>query len=307
MSILTVLVACNTLLGSADHTSEPGIDTDPPFVVDTSPQDGAVGIRNDQVVTLRFSEPMDPVSLLAAVTTSTPPDDVTLSDDGLELELVLPLAYQSGDVSAIPLLYDVTVDTAATDLAGNPLPDATQIRFTTAVRRTAELEPHENLFGNRRVSFRERFTFLGAGDATDNQAIESVMSWWIDALPPFAAVLAIESADLLTQVHDVQGNPGADFGAMMIDRVRFDSFAEGFTAESLIINPEPWLLDTDSYAADTPITVDLVPVLEDAWQDVDDLLQVRLSFERSPSEDSETDVVYFRTEETSLQVTYLTL
>ena len=301
-----LLGACDEL--APDDTTEPVLDEVAPTVVATDPTDGARGVRTDQLVTVTFSEPMDPTTTLSAVTASHAPEEVRLSGDGLVLTVALPLAYnqEPGETRTVDQAFEVAVSTDATDLAGNPLDAPALVRFRTATERVVELAPHDTLFGNRALSTTDRYTFLGGGDVTSGDVVESVVSWPIDVLPPLEAVLWVEEAVLETEVHQVIGTPGADFGALVVDRVQFATFGEGFTADAISRNPAPWLPDAAAYTEGAPVLVDLAPVLTEAWDEGDPLLQLRLSFEGAPSTDEGADLVYFRLGETRLTVTYLT-
>lgn len=103
-------------------------DHEPPTVAATAPADGATGVDLGSTVRLTFSEPMDGATLTAAalsvVSGGVPvPGALTATATTLTFTPTLPLAFNTR--------YDVTVGTAATDLAGNHLGAAAHVSFTT--------------------------------------------------------------------------------------------------------------------------------------------------------------------------------
>jgi len=118
-------------MGSGTGGMDP-VDTTPPSIVSVSPSDGATGVANNEVVVVTFSEPMDKPSAQAAFQSASLgaitfnwPDDMTME--------VTPngLAYASGGPTVMANVYDYTVTTVATDLAGNPLPANAMRSFST--------------------------------------------------------------------------------------------------------------------------------------------------------------------------------
>lgn len=111
----------------APRSAQYVIDTDPPGVASTQPPDGASGVRLDAVIRVAFDEPMSGTSLIGQ-------------------PVFQPLTYTSGsfgsvlsEVTRVPTspldcatTYQLTVGTAATDVAGNALPEPYVFAFTTS-------------------------------------------------------------------------------------------------------------------------------------------------------------------------------
>lgn len=113
-------------------TTGGGADTTAPTVTSVTPASGAVGIGRNAVVTLRFSEPIDPST---AVTNS-----VGLFNGASRLGFSLDLSDDSRSISLLTTLPESsTITVVATpslrDLAGNPLATF-QSSFTTAADRS---------------------------------------------------------------------------------------------------------------------------------------------------------------------------
>jgi len=92
-------------------------DTDPPFIVSVSPQDGSLDVPTNTVITVTFSEPIDPSSFASAFTLV----EVVNGDP-----IYGPMTYSGTTVTLSPLgglssqsSYEATVTTGVTDLEGN--------------------------------------------------------------------------------------------------------------------------------------------------------------------------------------------
>jgi hypothetical protein len=105
-------------------------DTDPPFIVSVSPQDGSLDVPTNTVITVTFSEPIDPSSFASAFTLV----EVVNGDP-----IYGPMTYSGTTVTFSPpnglsseSSYEATVTTGVTDLAGNTMQADYIWSFTTA-------------------------------------------------------------------------------------------------------------------------------------------------------------------------------
>jgi len=100
-----------------------GPDTTPPTVVSTSPEDGAINVAIDTVVTATFSEAMSDPSAPVVYTSPSVGGSTYWSNNTMTFRPTIPLAYST--------TYAVTIGTNAQDLAGNPLATPYTWSFTT--------------------------------------------------------------------------------------------------------------------------------------------------------------------------------
>lgn len=130
---ITIDGDCEDLAGNAmgddcsfSFTTTTQADNTPPEVTGTVPSDGATGVGSCAAIRITFSEPMDLTNTEGAVGFDPAPADISFDWEGVTMI-----------VGHLPFPQDatitVTVSTAATDLAGNPLDAAYEFSFTTLV------------------------------------------------------------------------------------------------------------------------------------------------------------------------------
>jgi len=277
-------------------------DATAPSVIATAPEDGSTGVLTSTSLTFEFDEPMDPDSTVASVTSNATLTGVLLSADGTVLTVEAELQY--GLPNTPPRSYTVTVGADATDRAGNELGAPVEISFSTAVRHELVIVP---AFNDRHLRDGAGGTWLGAGDSDDDDEIQGQATFLLDELPPQDDILALEEARLDSSVFSVRGNPGTDFGEMVIDRIGPDGdWVDGYSAPSLGRHDEPLFADEVVYAIGAPVVVDLTSMLEGSLGDSDWRMRFRVSFEDPVSADQENDAIYISTRNSTLTVTYLT-
>jgi hypothetical protein len=115
-------------------------DTDPPFVVSVSPEDGAIGVRADTDIVITFNEPMDRGEAEKGYeSVELPPSAVTFSwsmgGRVLTVHPNEPLLYgtpMAGGTSAEPpKIYGIAMTTVARDEAGNRMAAEKAFSFQT--------------------------------------------------------------------------------------------------------------------------------------------------------------------------------
>ncbi len=111
-------------------TTAPIVDVDPPVVVDTSPEDGAVDVSPGAVFVATFSEDVDPLSVTPSTFTLTGPGGAVAGtiDAAGAAATFTPGALLDGETA-----YTARVTTGITDLAGNPLGADVTWSVTTAL------------------------------------------------------------------------------------------------------------------------------------------------------------------------------
>lgn len=103
----------------------PGQDTTRPYVILSSPMDGATGVPVTTSLIIVFSEPMNETSVEGALSIpGVTISNFVWSDNSTRVEVLLPTLNYS-------MTYNVNIGTDTKDLVGNPLYEYT-ISFTTA-------------------------------------------------------------------------------------------------------------------------------------------------------------------------------
>jgi hypothetical protein len=132
----TVTTAVTDVAGNAlatnrvwSFTTGAGADVTPPTVLSTNPVDNATNVAATVVVTVTFSEPVDPATVdNTSFFVSNGTDNVTGTRSVVDNTIRFTPTGSLADNTA----YTATVTTAVTDLAGNPLASNRVWSFTTA-------------------------------------------------------------------------------------------------------------------------------------------------------------------------------
>ncbi|HMA20620.1 MAG TPA: Ig-like domain-containing protein, partial [Gemmatimonadaceae bacterium] len=126
-------VAGNALAAPSTSTFTTIADTISPTIIATSPVNGATGVATSAVVTVTFSEDMDPTTVNGTTfTLKTTVGSIavigTVSyNTTTRIATFTPTAALTANTG-----YTATVTTGAKDLAGNPLAVNASFSFTTA-------------------------------------------------------------------------------------------------------------------------------------------------------------------------------
>jgi hypothetical protein len=177
--------------GMAGH---PAGDTTPPTILETSPQNQAIGVEEDAVITVTFSEPMNQTSVVYT-SQDLPANSVGLSwspdSTVLTIRPQSPLTYLDlTDPTASGKHYAFTIGASAKDLAGNAMGMDRTFGFSTLRHITQVL----SVKSGGGVTFTEPSTseircdkagsYLAAGDNSDDDAILSMVAFDISSVPP---------------------------------------------------------------------------------------------------------------------------
>lgn len=103
----------------------------PPTVISSAPPAGAVGACPNSVVTVTFSEAMNPNSLNAATFTLTGPGGTSVPGAVTYVQSSNTAIFTPSGPLALNTPYSATVTTGATDLRGNALASNFALSFTT--------------------------------------------------------------------------------------------------------------------------------------------------------------------------------
>jgi hypothetical protein len=129
---LLILAMSSSGCGTSDgFTIAPAVDTTAPSVSSTTPEDGAVDVPINRVVTANFSEAMS-ASTLNLLTFTLAAADATLVSGTVDLNTANRIATFTPDSNlAVNTTYTATVSTGAQDSSANGLADDFVWTFTT--------------------------------------------------------------------------------------------------------------------------------------------------------------------------------
>jgi hypothetical protein len=291
----------------------PAPDTTAPTVLSITPADGATGVRADAIVVVKFSEPMDRLSVLDTLASSSL-GAVTFdwSDGGATLTIkpVAPLAYAAGtgnDPATVEAKqYVVTLGTGAKDEAGNLVGAGAQTIFKTLKRLSSRLPRKNDLTGTATAlsAVGDDDDFLQIGDTASNVAYRGFISLDLAGLP--ASAIEITSATL----HGAQlfEGPGAydKLGSgkgVLLDHGAFSSVG----ATAFALTP---LSSAGEFAKEsqTALTADVTAQVNDDLANRSargNVSQYRLRFTVESNNDGTLDQVFIGRDELALDVEYL--
>lgn len=316
LAIAVMAAACGSTNDDTAGPTDEEPDTTPPVLLSMSPEDGAVGLRADTVVTLRFSEAMDPSSVHGTLATADLGEvdlEWNSAGDTLTIRPREPLAYAEGDdpdeVEA--LRYQVVLGSAATDLEGNPLGPGATTTFGTLRRITVDVPPDESMSGSIHPDGFADFLadeFM-VGDNHLDEGVRAVMTFQLGDLP--AELVELESAHLAAELASEFGLPFDLGGAVLVDHVTYD----GLTSEAQInaafnASQAPLAnLGPFANAESDQVLHDVKAAVVDDWEHRDlrhSRSQYLFRFAEFTDLDGEIDVITFHEHATALKLVYLT-
>lgn len=210
------------------------VDTTPPTIVSVSPANGATGVANNEVIVVTFSEPMDKPSAQAAFQSANLGAVTFNWLDDMTME-VTPngLAYAQGGPSVTANVYDFTVTTVATDLAGNPMAQNAPSSFSTLRNVTDYMPETQELSVEANGSTCGSFTVpVGSYQPPNTVAKECRLLVSYD-LSPIPAAAQLQSASLSCDYDLLVGNiPSSN---SRLDHISFDpnNLAQGWSASAI--------------------------------------------------------------------------
>jgi hypothetical protein len=216
---LTATNASGSTTQSVSVTVTTGQDITPPTVISVSPTNGANAIREDQVITITFSERMDQAATEAAYQSpNLPPVTFAWNPAGTVLTITpnAPIPYSYNVETA--LTYTFSITGAAQDAAGNALALFTS-SFSTLRGFYTECFGIANLDGYV-DSNGLAFTQLNpiAGDLRDNAGVRAFFSFDLSACLPAGRILKDAVFNVYRDVG--MGNPYT-LGSVMLEHVNY--------------------------------------------------------------------------------------
>jgi hypothetical protein len=242
--LLTILLAaCGSttdvemeMSGPDGGDNIPEEDLTAPTVFSISPENGSIGVRDDAVLVIEFSEPMDQLSVQNSLnTTDFSGVQYAWSNDSRTVTVTPdePLLYaKSIDPDGLSAIqYSLILGTGATDEAGNALAQGSQTAFTTLREITVTVEDINELSAS--VTPSEVFRALdkdiyigddGAGGLA--VAARAVVTMDLSSLPE--ETIEISSATFKAFQAGGNGDVFAELGALSMEHATFDVTAGDF-------------------------------------------------------------------------------
>jgi hypothetical protein len=249
--LLTLLLAaCGTTTATDMDMSAPDAgenipedDTTAPTVFSMSPETGSIGVREDAVLVIEFSEPMDQLSVqnsldttdFAGVKFAWSNDDRTLTITPDE-PLLYAKSIDPDGLSAIE--YALAIGTNATDRAGNPLAQEGQTSFTTLREISVTVDDINELSASVTPSKVSRAldadVYIG-DDGAGGLAVASrgVVTMDLSSLPD--ETVEISSATFKSFQSGTNGLVFVELGALLMEHVTFDVTGGSFATAT---NPD---------------------------------------------------------------------
>jgi hypothetical protein len=296
---------------------EPPALPEPPAIVSVTPEDGAVGVRSDTSIVIRFSTPMDrEITRAAYQSEAVPSDSVTFiwNDESTELTIVPnePLEYSTGsdpdEVAARRVSFFISA--SAADSEGRRLEQAFESSFSLLrrIELTALALQDRDLSG----SFRSNDSY-GAGECgraqtgmcvgdvrmgLQNLRSKGFISFELPALPDEALE---PTAILSLEITSLAGNPFAGLGGLVLEHASFDEIdLDAFSDDAL----DEMGLIADSGGTGSVVSADVSSaVLTDGLER--DITQYRLSFQSATDGDRASDTLVSTWDTQTLEISYL--
>jgi Bacterial Ig-like domain len=320
-TIFLTLVACDT--SSNPTPPEPSGDATPPSIVSITPTHGAIGVTKDSNIIITFSEAMDQARTEQAFQAAEIPG-FSFSWNADETVLTVDPASNL-EYTFDGKVYNFSLSTGATDLAGNVLQGApVGSSFLMLVLNKVSLFSVASADGTLRdgdgainpaASCDEETICVGDSGAvaTENESYLGFLSFDLSSLPEnLTEIVEAELRVTQTQTDFNGGSPYTDLGNLLWDHVFYDVLdADDFAIPALTASGQ--LLSAS--AANESKTTEVTSALQDDWENRaarDNRSQYRLRFTEETDNNGDTDVAFFTSGEgvstkPRLEITYLTI
>ncbi len=232
-SIAATLLATSVGCGDVNSTGpEPDPeDIEAPLVVATTPATSGTGVDAKAKITITFSEPMDPATVMSAYESAALPlDKVSTSWDADQTELTISpdagLLYAEGigtDLTAVTrMAYSISIGPGAADLIGNPMGAAYVLSFSTKVRM-ATTAPRVSALSRSTVGgsmLAENLNLLMGDTYIANMAYRGYVTFDLAPLPQGSV---IETASFSARQLGITGTPYQSLGELKAFHLTFST------------------------------------------------------------------------------------
>ena len=280
-----------------------GADTTPPTVNAIDPNDGAIGVLDDQTIVIMFSEQMDQAATEAAYESEDlPPTDVTFSWNVDSTILTIQpndfLEYAAGDDPSIEAItYSFSIASTATDVAGNSLGAfnssfSTLKVIVTSIYATADLDGEVLGVSNAIAISDSAVIRVGT---TGDSLLRGFLSFDLSDIP---ANIVADEARLIINKEGVTDNP-YEFSDMTLDHVIYGGDLSGDDYDTPVLS-DLGIFDSASEPATGYLARDVTSALNDDLSNRevrDNRSQYRLRFPISDGEKGPPDYVSFTASE----------
>jgi len=219
-----------------------------PTVLSTNPLNNATGVDNNKVVSLSFSEEMDPLTITASTFTLK---QGTTAVTGTVAYSGTKATFTSASKLAVSTVYTATITTGAKDLAGNALAANTVWSFTTgtvaATLGTVNLGSSINYVILAKTAITNISTTTITGDLGLSPAATSYITGFAltdatgyatsaqitgkifaaDMAAPTGINLTTAVEDMITAYNDAAGRPFPDFNELSAGNIGGKTLAPG--------------------------------------------------------------------------------
>jgi hypothetical protein len=276
----------------------------PPTVVSFDPEDGATAVGQADPIQITFSEAMDEASTEAAIQITGAVSQIAMSWNVSSTVLTITsnksidTGFDPETVSALSVT--ITVGACAMSAAGNLLGEPVSATFSMMRGIRVDIEEEvSGLFGHS-TDGGSRFTFLCAGDSDTDAEIRGAVTYDLSVIPE--NTLGIATAHYTADVYRISGDPFAEFGALLIEHVTFDTWAAAFDAPE-VAGHSLWPLLDDGVTVDVgdQLQENVTLAVQSDWENRVARMyrsQYRFRYEGSPGENETRDDLCMRAGDT---------
>ncbi len=201
--------------------------------VNTTPANGAKGVKIDAPVVISFSKPMNTASVEGAYTSdSLPKDQISVvwsaNNTVATIDASALMKYGDGGINGGTFGYGFTIADTAEDADGNRLSAPVTVNWDTARDITVTITggqgtPDKDEIGAATGTFYgnseplSKLAYVAAGDGDSNEIYIGFVTMALGSLPP--AIVEVVSAEFKVEQNSATASVYKDLGKLMIQHV----------------------------------------------------------------------------------------